>query len=284
VTAAEPSVLRGTDLQLVFGSASEVGRVRDHNEDGLIADGTVFAVADGMGGHAAGEVASRLVIEALATLRERPPARADDVGAVLAEANQQILDRAAERPDQRGMGTTVAGLAVIGSEGEARWVVFNIGDSRVYRLAGDRAQRVTRDHSEVQELLDAGVIDEDEARRHPMRNVITRSLGTDPAPDADAWVLEPSVGERFVLCSDGLSNELPHGEIIRIAREYADPQVAADALVGAAVEAGGRDNVSVVVVSVEPQEQAEAHVDHAEAQVDPDSSAARSANQADGGA
>ncbi|MGB7818486.1 MAG: protein phosphatase 2C domain-containing protein [Ornithinibacter sp.] len=277
MTAAERSVLRGADLHLVFGSASEVGRVRDHNEDGLIADGTVFAVADGMGGHAAGEVASRLVIEALTTLRERPPARADDVGAVLAEANQQILDRAAERPDQRGMGTTVAGLAVIGSEGEPRWVVFNIGDSRVYRLAGDGAQRVTRDHSEVQELLDAGVIDEDEARRHPMRNVITRSLGTDPAPDADAWVLEPEVGERFVLCSDGLSNELPDGEIIRIARECADPQVAADALVGAAVQAGGRDNVSVVVVSVEPPE-------HAEAQVDPDSSAVRSAEQPDGGA
>ncbi len=257
MTAARQDVLRGTGLRVVFGSASQVGRIREHNEDCLIADGTVFAVADGMGGHAAGEVASRLVIEALAALRDQPPARADDVGAVLAGANGQILDRAAQNPQQRGMGTTVAGLAVIGSSGQAQWVVFNIGDSRVYRLADGRLRRVTRDHSEVQELLDAGLIEEDEVARHPMRNVITRSLGSDPAPDADAWVLEPTGGERFVVCSDGLSNELDDGEIRRIAGEGTDPQVAAERLVAAAVEAGGRDNVSVVVVSVEPQDDAD---------------------------
>ncbi|MEO7422694.1 MAG: protein phosphatase 2C domain-containing protein [Ornithinibacter sp.] len=254
MTAARHGTLSGSNLRVVSGSASHVGRVREHNEDHLIADGTVFAVADGMGGHAAGEVASHLVIEALATLRERPPERADDVGAALAAANQRILQSQADNPEQRGMGTTVSGLSVVTAGGGQHWVVFNIGDSRVYRLADNAMSLVTRDHSEVRELLDAGLIEQEEVARHPLRNVITRSLGSDPAPDADVWVLPPSRGERFVVCSDGLSNELDDREIMLIARTYADPQIAADQLVGAAVRAGGRDNVSVVVVAVESEE------------------------------
>jgi protein phosphatase len=109
---------------------------------------------------------------------------------------------------------------------------------------------LTRDHSEVRELMDAGVIDAAEAARHPLRNVITRSLGSDPAPTPDVWVLAPTPGERFVICSDGLSNELDDREIMLVASQHADPQVAADQLVAAAVRAGGRDNVSVVVVAV----------------------------------
>ena len=126
--------------------------------------------------------------------------------------------------------------------------------SRVYRLAESRMSMVTRDHSEVRELMDAGVIDAEEAARHPLRNVITRSLGSDPAPAVDTWVLPPTPGERFVVCSDGLSNELDDREIMLVVRKYADPQIAADQLVGAAVRAGGRDNVSVVVVAVVPGE------------------------------
>jgi len=252
VSAARRRPLAGTGLSVGWGAATHVGRVRDHNEDSVLADGVVFAVADGMGGHAAGEVASRLVVEALARLEAHRPRGRDDVAAVLAEANRRILDSQAHHPGQRGMGTTVSGLAVSGGDGHDAWVVFNIGDSRVYRLTGGGATQVTRDHSEVRALLDAGLIDETEAAQHPMRNVITRSLGSDPPPDADLWVLEPEAGERFIVCSDGLSNELDDDEIARVASAHADPQAAADALVEAAVEAGGRDNVSVVVVSVDP--------------------------------
>ncbi len=244
-------VLRGSGLRVRSGSATSVGRVRDHNEDALLDEGLVFAVADGMGGHAAGEVASRIAVEALAHQVDHPPASADDVAAVLRGANDGILRSQEDDPEQRGMGTTVAGLTVVDAGGREHWVVFNIGDSRVYRLADNRMSMVTRDHSEVRERMDAGLIDAAEAARHPMRNVITRSLGSDPAPSPDVWVLPPTPGERFIVCSDGLSNELDDREIMLVARQYDDPQIAADQLVAAAVRAGGRDNVSVVVVAVD---------------------------------
>lgn len=254
MSATEHRALGGTSLRVRSGSATHVGRVRDHNEDSLIADGLVFAVADGLGGHAAGEVASRIAVDALAELREHPASRPDDVAEVLRQANRRILESQAEAPEQRGMGTTVAGLTVVDTGGREHWVVFNVGDSRVYRVAESRMSQVTRDHSEVRELMDAGVIDAAEAAVHPLRNIITRSLGSDPAPAVDTWVLPPTPGERFVVCSDGLSNELDDPEIMLLVRKYADPQIAADQLVGAAVRAGGRDNVSVVVVAVDPGE------------------------------
>ncbi len=247
-------VLRGSSMLVRAGSATDVGRVRDHNEDNLVAGGRVFAVADGMGGHAAGEVASRIAVEALATLEEHPPSRPEDVAEVLREANRRILQAQAEDPELRGMGTTVTGLTVVDAGGREHWVVFNIGDSRVYRLADHRMHQVTRDHSEVRELVEAGLLDASEVSRHPLRNVITRSLGSDPAPEPDVWVLAPTPGERFVVCSDGLSGELEDRDIMLLAREHADPQRAADELVGAAVRAGGRDNVSVVVVAVDAGE------------------------------
>lgn len=254
MSAVEHRLLGGTTLRVRSGSSTHVGRVREHNEDGLIADGMVFAVADGMGGHAAGEVASRIAVEALADLIRHPASSPADVTAALHEANRRILESQARVPEQRGMGTTVAGLTVVETGGREHWVVFNVGDSRVYRVAESRMSMVTRDHSEVRELMDAGVIDAAEAARHPLRNVITRSLGSDPAPAVDTWVLPPTPGERFVVCSDGLSNELDDREIMLVVRKYADPQIAADQLVGAAVRAGGRDNVSVVVVAVDSGE------------------------------
>ena len=251
MSAVEHRVLHGTALRVRSGAATHVGRVRDHNEDAVLARGMVFAVADGMGGHAAGEVASRIVVEALDALVEQPPSSPDDVADLLRDANRRILDSQADNPEQRGMGTTVAGLTVVDTGGREHWVVFNIGDSRVYRLADNRMSLVTRDHSEVRELMDAGLIDANEAARHPLRNVITRWLGSDPAPSPDVWALPPTPGERFVICSDGLSGELDDREIMLVARKYADPQIAADQLVAAAVRAGGRDNVSVVVVAVD---------------------------------
>lgn len=236
------------------GVATDVGRVREHNEDSVLARGRVFAVADGMGGHAAGEVASRIAVEVLAELADRDELHPDDVVHQLAVANRRLLESVTQTPERRGMGTTAAGVAVVTAKGGEQWAVFNVGDSRVYRWVSGSFTRLSTDHSEVQELMDAGVITEAEAAVHPLRNVITRSLGTDPAPVPDLWVMPPVPGERFVLCSDGLSNELSDEQIGSVLDQITDPQTVADALVRAAVEAGGRDNVSVVVVSASSRE------------------------------
>jgi PPM family protein phosphatase len=233
------------------GAATDVGRVREHNEDSVLADGTIFAVADGMGGHAAGEVASGIATATLGELAKAPTRSREDLVEALALANRRILESVARHPEQTGMGTTATGLAVVDADGNSRWAVFNVGDSRVYHFLDGLLELVTVDHSEVRELVDAGLITEDEAARHPLRNLITRSLGTDPAPSPDVWALAPRPGERFVICSDGLSGELSPDRIRELVSATEDPQRCAEALVAAAVDAGGRDNVSVVVVALD---------------------------------
>ena len=232
------------------GAATDVGVVREHNEDSVLADRVVFVVADGMGGHAAGEVASSIATATLGELVDRPSRTPEDVVDSLALANRRILESAARHPGTAGMGTTAAGLVVVEVEGSQQCAVFNVGDSRVYRFA-DSLRLVSVDHSEVRELVDAGIISEDEALHHPLRNIVTRALGSDPAPTPDVWLLAPQPGERFVICSDGLTNEVPDEQIGEVIHRVQDPQACADALVAAALEAGGRDNVSVVVVAVE---------------------------------
>ncbi len=251
------------DLQLRAGAATDVGRVRAHNEDAALAEQTVFAVADGMGGHAAGEVASRITVEALRELAGRRGLKPDDVVTALATANERILETGARQPEQRGMGTTAAGIVVVSAGGSDHWAVFNIGDSRVYRILEGRIQLVTIDHSEVRALIDAGVITEAEAAVHPLRNVVTRSLGSSPAPTPDLWVFPPHPGERFVICSDGLSNELSAEAILDVVSSADDPQEAAEALVHSAVEAGGRDNVTAIVVALDPGDGEDGDVDTA---------------------
>lgn len=234
------------------GVATDVGRVRDHNEDSVLAGGRIFAVADGMGGHAAGEVASGIAVRSLGELADatgQGDLRPEDLLDRLAAANRSLLESAAANRERAGMGTTVAGVAVVTVDGTDRWAAFNVGDSRVYRWGGGNLTRVSTDHSEVQELIDAGLISEQEAAVHPLRNVITRSLGTDPAPVPDLWVLPPVSGDRFLICSDGLTNELSDAEIAAVLQREEEPQAVADALVRAALEAGGRDNVTVVVLT-----------------------------------
>ncbi|XVX20278.1 PP2C family protein-serine/threonine phosphatase [Actinomycetota bacterium] len=240
-----------TSSTLRVGHATHVGRVREHNEDAVVVADGVYAVCDGMGGHAAGEVASRIVAEALAELGGRGGLTPDLVAAQLAAANERLHASSQQHPEQGGMGTTAVGLAVAAGDGADRWIAFNVGDSRIYRWTAGRLDQVSADHSEIHELLAAGLITPDEAAHHPMRNVITRSLGMDPAPAPDLWVLPAFPGERFVICSDGLTNELRDDQIQAILEACDDPQSAADALVQAALEAGGRDNVTVVVVAPE---------------------------------
>jgi len=250
-------------MMLRAGAATDVGRVRKHNEDSVLAERSVFVVADGMGGHAAGEVASRIVVETMAGLADLDRVRPEDVVAALTEANTAILQSVARHPEQRGMGTTATGLAVVTAGGSDHWAVFNVGDSRVYRFIGGDFALVTVDHSEVREMVDAGLITEAEAARHPLRNVVTRSLGTESMPTPDVWVFPPHPGERFVICSDGLSNELDRDEIREIVAAVDDPQDAAEALVRAAVEAGGRDNVTVIVVALDSGDDGDFDVDTA---------------------
>lgn len=238
-------------LNLQFGTASHSGLVRDHNEDSALASGGIAAVADGMGGHAAGEVASQLAVERIGRLAWDPSAlKPEDLIAAIDDANQAILDAASTDPDQVGMGTTISGIAAVRVGGSDHWMVFNVGDSRVYRLNDGILTRVSVDHSEVQELITAGKLTVEEAKQYPRRNVVTRSLGTDPAPQADVWVFPPTPGERFMVCSDGLPLEVDEETIAAVLSDQPDAQVAADTLVRDAVRAGGRDNVTVIVVDL----------------------------------
>lgn len=239
-----------TGLAVRVGVATDVGRVRDHNEDGVFARGSMFVVADGMGGHAAGEVASGLTVQALGELAQRTDLAVADIVAQVQEANDRILRSAALDPQQHGMATTVTGVALVVVGGTQHWAVFNLGDSRVYRFIGGSLAQVTVDHSEVQELVDAGYLTAEQAKVHPLRHTVTRSLGRDLLPAVDTWVFPPCPGERFVVCSDGLTNEVEDLEIAGILAIGADPQLTAQTLVNRAVDRGGRDNVTVVVVEL----------------------------------
>jgi protein phosphatase len=233
---------------LVWGSSTDVGQHRELNEDAVWAEPPLFAVADGMGGHAAGEVAAALALRELAVLSGRDDVGPEDVLRSLAAANQAILGWSASRADAAGMGTTVSGvcLGVVG--GVPHWFVFNVGDSRVYRLVDGALHQVTVDHSEVEELIAAGRLTAEEARHYPRRNVVTRSLGTDPAPAPDMWVFPAGVADTFLICSDGLTNEVDDDCIRQLLLERAGAQEVAETLCRTAVTNGGRDNVSVVIV------------------------------------
>ncbi|NLJ53044.1 MAG: Stp1/IreP family PP2C-type Ser/Thr phosphatase [Intrasporangiaceae bacterium] len=237
-----------TPLVIRAGAQTDVGRVREHNEDNFVVEDRLFAVADGMGGHAAGEVASAIAVDIVGDVVENDPIRPDDLKNALSDAHERILGSVDDHPERRGMGTTMTGVAVVSAFGSDHWAVFNVGDSRVYRVVDGRLHQVTVDHSEIQELLSAGLITEAEARVHPGRNVITRSLGMSYPMEPDLWVFPPAEEEIFLICSDGLTNEVSESDIAVILEAEDDPQAAADRLVHEARLGGGRDNITVIVV------------------------------------
>lgn len=235
--------------RLRSGAATDTGQVRSNNEDNLLVSERLFAVADGMGGHSAGEVASQVAIDALRAAFNGDPTIDGLVDAVR-RANDAVLAKADDDPELNGMGTTLTAVALVpGADGE-ELVVVNVGDSRTYLLRHGELNQLTEDDSLVGQLVRDGRIDRHEARRHPQRNIVTKALGLDGRLDVDPLQLIPVEGERLLLCSDGLSDEVDEDEIASILRQNSDPQSAARALVEMANERGGRDNVTVVVIDV----------------------------------
>jgi protein phosphatase len=238
-----------TALSLAYAARTDTGPVREHNEDAVFASPRLVAVADGVGGEAAGEVASRVGIEALALAeKSRLDGSVEEaLAGAVAEGNATIAFIAAVRPATAGMATTVVAVAL----DDAGWTVANIGDSRAYLLRDGELMRLTRDDSLVQHLVDAGMVDEDEARDHPQRNVVTGVLDGDPQRRPRIERHRAHAGDRVLVCSDGLS-DVVDDEAIAGALAIADRDAAADALLTLALDAAARDNVSVVVADALP--------------------------------
>jgi protein phosphatase len=237
-------------ITISSAAVTHPGLVRKSNEDSMLVTDQLAAVADGLGGHAAGEVASKIAVERMARLAEQQSFNPDDVISAIADANQLILSEARRRPEYLGMGTTLCGLGVVQVGGSGHCVVFNVGDSRVYRYVDGLLSQVTVDHSEVEELRAAGQIRAQDIARHPRRNVVTRCLGSEPSPLPDLWVFPPTERERFLICSDGLTGEVDDAAIGEVLGSHADPGPAASALLELALAAGGRDNIAVIVVDL----------------------------------
>ena len=242
---AEAQCRNGVTASLKWAARTDVGKVRAHNEDSFLALAPTFAVSDGMGGHAAGEVASAI---AVSVISKNAPAHADDLllGAAIEKANAAVIEGAATGKGKPGMGCTASAISIE----QNKMAVAHVGDSRVYLLHNGALVRLTHDHSYVEELVDAGEITADEARVHPSRSVITRALGSDPDMYADHFTIDVSAGDRVLICSDGLSSMIEDSQIEAISVSSATPQAAVDNLVAAALSEGGYDNVTVVVVDV----------------------------------
>ena len=232
---------------MIYYSRTHIGLVRKTNEDSCFAtevDGGFFAiVADGMGGHNGGEVASGIVIEtAKALLSEKCCLDQDDIRRLLIRANQSVLDRAERDRELKGMGSTATLVSICGMHA----IIGHVGDSRAYLFRDKKLSQLTKDHSYVQMLLESGYITQQEALVHPHRNIITRAIGTEPNLEPDVWTYELQAGDVLLLCSDGLSSAISDDKIAEILRSGI-PE-AADKLIEASLAAGGPDNISVVIV------------------------------------
>ncbi|MCS6810363.1 MAG: Stp1/IreP family PP2C-type Ser/Thr phosphatase [Tepidimonas sp.] len=242
--ALPPMILR-------YACASDAGRLRENNEDAVLLDPALAlaVVADGMGGYNAGEVAARLCCEAVhAALQAQPDEALANPRQRLLEAvrsaNRAVFERALLQPSLRGMATTVVAVLLAGPQG----VVAHVGDSRLYRLRQGRLDRLTRDHSLVQEHIDAGLLEPEAARASGYRNLVTRALGIAPVVDVEVGTFDLTPGDTLLLCTDGLTDLLTEGEIARLLCHGGPLDSAAARLVQAANAAGGRDNVSVALV------------------------------------
>jgi protein phosphatase len=226
---------------------TDPGRKRRRNEDAFVVEPPLFAVADGMGGAQAGEVASRLAAAAFREFHEADALGGEErVQAIIREANHRIYSRATTDTGASGMGTTITAALLE----DDRVTIGHVGDSRAYRVRGGRLEQLTEDHSLVADLMRSGRLSPEEAETHPQRSVITRALGTDPEVDVDTFTVETRSGDTYLLCSDGLTTMVADDEILAIVAEARDLEGAAKALVKAANRSGGEDNVTVVLFTL----------------------------------
>ncbi len=240
---------------LQYGAVTDRGPARDLNEDSILASPPVFVVADGVGGSEAGEVASALVVAEFARLAEQPVIDADGVSATIQNAHARV--RALHGGRAQGASSTAVGAVGMMADEEPYWVVFNIGDSRIYRLPAPSAdepapalRQISVDHSHVQELVDAGLITPEQALRHPDRNLVTRAIGAEEHCEPDFWMIPMVPGDRLLICSDGLLSNLTEEQVAqRVATATPAADTAAD-LLRMALDARASDNVSVIVVDV----------------------------------
>ncbi len=229
-----------------IGAVTDPGRTRRHNEDAYVVEPPLFAIADGMGGAQAGEVASRL---ATAALKEAGANGGGErrIADLIQEANRRVYDRSSSDPNTSGMGTTIT-VALVEDD---RVSFGHVGDSRAYLIRNARMEQLTEDHSLVNELLKTGKLSREEAETHPQRSVITRALGTDPDVDVDTFSVQAETGDLFLLCSDGLTDMVPEDSILEVVERYReDIDGALRALVKAANRGGGQDNITVVAFEI----------------------------------
>lgn len=242
-------------IVVAFGAATHTGLRRSLNEDSFVAQAPLFLVADGMGGHEAGDVASSAVIEAFRPVVGRASLALDDLRFAIARARTTVDALGADGASQAG--STLTGVVLASVDGVGYWLTVNVGDSRTYRLSEGQLEQLTIDHSVVQELIDSGELDAAQAHEDRRRNIITRAIGAGSTGEADYSMVPAEVGDRVLVCSDGLSSEVPDLVIREILRQNSDPQRAADQLIERALANGGRDNITAIVldavhVSVRP--------------------------------
>jgi serine/threonine protein phosphatase PrpC len=236
---------KGVDLMRV-GMATHVGHVREKNEDSMGRCGNLFVVADGMGGHNAGEIASALAVERILQVGNDGGLFSDKLREKLTEANSALLELARENEDCNGMGTTVAVLYIERENAH----IAHIGDSRIYLWREEQLTQLTRDHSLVEELVQNGGITSEQAKTHPQRHILTRALGSDDLLEIEVTQLPINSGDRYLLCTDGLSGPLSDDEIAQVLTAEKEPQTVAERLVELANDKGGPDNITVIVVEV----------------------------------
>ncbi|HEU5225379.1 MAG TPA: Stp1/IreP family PP2C-type Ser/Thr phosphatase [Actinomycetota bacterium] len=228
-------------MNVSVGAATDIGQVREGNEDSYLVVEPLYAVADGMGGHRGGEVASSLALETVQGMFER---REGSLAEQVAEANRAVFDRSQNDRKVSGMGTTLTAAQVDGN----RVHLVHVGDSRAYLLRGGELTQVTEDHTLVHRMVMEGEISEEEAETHPHRSILTRALGVDQNIQVDEGDLEVAPGDRLLLCTDGLTGMVPEGQIREILLESLDPQEAVDELVKVANRAGGIDNITALIL------------------------------------
>lgn len=237
--------MTGVPIRVAVGAATHPGRRRIMNEDAHLAAAPLFLVADGMGGHDAGDLASKAVVAEFAALAGAPSLDVEEVRAALVRAQERVKQLDTR---DRAAGTTLSGVVVAQAGGVGYWLTVNVGDSRTYRFAGGVLEQISIDHSVVQELIDAGLLDPADAMTDRRRHEITRAIGAGTDGEADYWMLPAEPGDRILVCSDGLSGEVGAERLAQLLAEVTDPHEAAARLVEEALARGGRDNITAVVV------------------------------------